>query len=506
MTEAGHVFLAHGNLTQLGCDAWLVPSGSLPTPGTAWRHTVAAEGPPGTPTSWTNTPGLVIPWSPINPDDPRPWVVKTTSASNSPAAKFVEPARQFLNIATAALTTPPRNGRAQPLLALPVTGAGNAGGSKQAGEIVKQLLPVLYEFVESHPIDVALVMKEGAQYAAAQAARAELHGERAWPDLDEAMRRQVDRLAHRADELVLFLGAGVSQAAGLPSWDGLLKTLAGPALGQDDDFARLNALDQARLLKKRLAPGQELGESVAKHIGGCRHYALAHALLAALPAHEVITTNYDTLFETASAAAGRPVDVLPGQPAQAGRRWLLKLHGSVTTPKSIVLTREDYLRYDTDRAALAGLVQGLLLTKHVLFVGFSLQDDNFHRIADAVRRVIHGEPFGTSLAVAGNQLLQEAWATDLHWVELGSVPASARRLEIFLDCLAARTIETSDHLFDLKYAATLSAADVRLREELTRLGGLLEATAAGERQSVAWARVEGLLRRLGWSPRRKNQE
>jgi hypothetical protein len=40
---------------------------------------------------------------------------------------------------------------------------------------------------------------------------------------------------------------------------------------------------------------------------------------------------------------------------------------------------EDYLRYESRRAALAGIVQSLLITKHMLFIGFGLQDDNFHR-------------------------------------------------------------------------------------------------------------------------------
>jgi hypothetical protein len=35
----------------------------------------------------------------------------------------------------------------------------------------------------------------------------------------------------------------------------------------------------------------------------------------------VVTTNYDTLFEEASAAAGWPVDVLPYGQAGEGRRW-----------------------------------------------------------------------------------------------------------------------------------------------------------------------------------------
>lgn len=40
------------------------------------------------------------------------------------------------------------------------------------------------------------------------------------------------------------------------------------------------------------------------------------------------------------------------------------------------------MRYSTNRSALSGIVQSLLITRHMLFVGFSLKDDNFHRIID----------------------------------------------------------------------------------------------------------------------------
>src|SRR3712207_8779016 len=35
-----------------------------------------------------------------------------------------------------------------------------------------------------------------------------------------------------------------------------------------------------------------------------------------------------------------------------------------------------------------GMVQALLITRHMLFVGFSLTDDNFHRIAYDVRSAL----------------------------------------------------------------------------------------------------------------------
>ena len=61
------------------------------------------------------------------------------------------------------------------------------------------------------------------------------------------------------------------------------------------------------------------------------------------------------------------------------------MHGCVTRPSDIVLTREHYIRYAERYAALGGVVQGTLLTKHLLYLGFSLADTNFHRIFESVR-------------------------------------------------------------------------------------------------------------------------
>jgi hypothetical protein len=319
----GHVFLVHGHLDKLACDAWLVPSSSMPKPGHHWQHAVAENGPPDTPTSWSQVKGRVIPWEPLQPDWPRPWLVRTSFAPNADAKRFVEPAREFLNTASAALGASPRHGRASPILALPVVGAGAAGGARKAGQIVRELLPALYEFVGTHSVDIALVMKDPAQYAAAQAVRSEQKGDLAWPELDDQLRRKVDELASRAyrDDLVLFLGAGISQAAGLPSWGGLLNKLAGEELASDAEFQKLSALDQARVLQKNLLDDDGLGKAVANHLGA-QHYSLVHGLLASLPVCEVVTTNYDTLFEMASAAAKRNVDVLPYHPAGTNARWM----------------------------------------------------------------------------------------------------------------------------------------------------------------------------------------
>jgi hypothetical protein len=132
-------------------------------------------------------------------------------------------------------------------------------------------------------------------------------------------------------------------------------------------------------------------------------------MLASLPVKEYITTNYDLLFEQAAEATGEKVRVLPYEPDQPSGKWLLKMHGCILHENDIVLTREHYLRYNERNQALAGIVQAMLITKHMLFLGFSLSDDNFYNIASTVRKSIRTSdnksqdaPFGTSVALVDN--------------------------------------------------------------------------------------------------------
>lgn len=276
---------------------------------------------------------------------------------------------------------------------------------------------------------------------------------------------------------------------------------------------RLPALDRARIIEDRLVERKgSLGAAVSARLR-TEHYSLAHSLLAALPVAEVITTNYDQLFEAASADASRAVAVLPYQPVVGRPRWLLKMHGCVTHPDDIVLTREHFLRYTDTRAALAGIVQALLITRHMLFIGFSLGDDNFHEIMDDVRKAIRGtdrrtsapRPFGTALLLRQDALLAELWRHDLELVSVAGettpasadIPDAARRLEIFLDTLLAETTRDASPLLDDAYAGILT-------EHERALGALLRKLQAGAtdelRRSPAWRPVADLLARLGGPP------
>ena len=274
-------------------------------------------------------------------------------------------------------------------------------------------------------------------------------------------------------------------------------------------------LDQATLVERRLKDrGDTLGRAVADLLGPHRHYALAHALLAALPVREAITTNYDRLFEDAWAVSDPDgLSVLPGSIKPDARRWLLKMHGCLSDPDKVVLTRASYTRYDERLPALGGMVQAFLVTRHVLFAGFSLTDDNFHRIVDAVRR-IRGEDrtgrFGTALSLGAGGLSEVLWEQDVRRVRMDDrkeaapgFPAAeaARRLEVFLDYLVSRTRDAAHLLVGERFDPLMTPGERRLRDALTRFAADVAGPDADEvRRTVAWPQVERLLRGLGFEP------
>ncbi|WP_433802553.1 SIR2 family protein [Actinomycetospora sp. CA-084318] len=344
--------------------------------------------------------------------------------------------------------------------------------------------------------DVALVLWTDRDHAAVQHVR-RVRDEK---PPDETQEATAGALADRARrrELALFLGAGVSVSAGLPLWKdllGLLLERAGVVAEEAKAIAVLDPRDAATLAVRKLGGTVQLVEALSAVLPQ-RRYGLAHALLAALPVAQTVTTNYDQLFETARRDQGRPVAVLPFEaPAQ---EWLLKVHGDLGTGKGIVLTRDDYLRFGERSRALAGLVQGMLMTKHVLFAGFSFTDENFFRMAHATRQALveAGKPrgMGTALELRGDLVKRSLWAGELEYLSMdGADDASAaRKLEIFFDRVVQLASDDVSFLLDPVYDSLKSDTDRKLADELLGLAGRIE----GDGQ--ARAQVDGLLRSLGW--------
>ncbi len=418
---------------------------------------------------------------------------------------------------------PTPNKRAARLVGVPLAGTGDGGLRDRRGEVVDALVPALQEAARRSGVDVALVLFDEQDHAAVQARRCGPgEAEPGSRDLEAAQQERADELGRRAasGQLALFLGSGASIAAGLPTWKGLLQELGERPEMNGLDITSLTTLDAAQLAQ------QVLDETFRKFMQErftLRRHALTHSLVAGLQVESVVTTNYDNGYELAASAVQsqeRPLCVLPRQQAEAGSPWLLKMHGDSAHPESIVLTRQHYVEYGDVNAPLTGLVQSLLLTRHMLFVGFSLEDDNFARLAHQVRKLLKSvsaeRRVGTVLTLREDAARERLWRSDLEQVGVWPAAApgqsdedrwrdekcAARRLEIFLDRVAWRAAVSRGgserYLLDERYDAMERTQDERsLREKLRRLE---RAVDAGEKATPAWATVQAALRALGSTP------
>jgi hypothetical protein len=513
----GHVFVVRGDIRRLVCDAWLLPTDARPhvTPG--WFAPFAAGPDAG---DWPDRFRAAVDAAGARPFQYGELVRVLDAAAASGAVPILtrtatsedavdwEHVRQALLAFVDQAQHLPRTGTAGrrriPLLAVPAVGTGARGGAAVKGEAVARLLHLLADVARD--VDIALVVTTAAMAAAAreQRRRQAEHREPFTAELGPALVAEADRLAARARraEVVLFTGAGTGVPAGLPTWDGLLRELAGGELFTEPELRELSALDKAAIIERRIGR-DALVDAIAAAVS-VPSYALGHALLANMPVGESATLNYDELLETAAHDAGRRLAVLPYErPGNGYDGWLLKLHGCVRPDRrqDIVLTRADYLAVGQHRAALTGLLQAMLVTRHMLFVGFGLGDEHFHSVVHDVRRalLIQSDPgkesFGTALVLRPQKAAEMVWADDLTLLAMdGEDPA--RRLEVFLDWLANESDQGWQHVLDDGFRSVLTPGEETLR-------GLLEQLVAARaplEDGGAWPAVEAMLRRFGWEP------
>ena len=509
----GHVFIFRGDLRRLACQAWYLPTDTSLSVSHYWRRDdpgLAAavdalrSGMDGRalPAGWGPRGVRVHPLRLADHRRATPVLAAIPVEGTDDPAYNAETIRQFV---AEAMTLDSPNGweRDRPLLAVPLVGTGRSGGHLDRGKHLRGLLEVLAEQAEAHGVDIALVTRDAATTAAAHAVRRAMtdRPSLAWDGLGDGLVDEAERLAGLARDgrLVVFSGAGLGRSAGLPDWKGLMDALADEA-GFDTAGKKLletmDYLDQAALVAGRL--GDTAMVDRIANLLNAPHHGLSHGLLANLPVREFATMNYDELHEMAAAGAGQQLSVLPYE--SVGPRWLLKLHGCIHDGRrgDIVLTRSDYLRVNEHRATLTGLVQALLVTKHMLFVGFSLKDGHFHGVVHDVRRALGERPtghtLGTALVLQADALQKELWDKEIKPVALGNGDlASARRLELLLDWVVTASNTSDEHLFDPTFADVLTPAERTLRDRLAQLVQNKADVAA----APAWQRVRSLLLDLG---------
>ena len=220
--------------------------------------------------------------------------------------------------------------------------------------------------------------------------------------------------AIEADDLVLFIGAGLSwdlkntDNESLEGWDKMVKSITShlnkkghitDELKQSCDA--LKSIETLEILENREISKREVGEFIKHYFAlGKENDFSFHKKLFSLST-KIITTNYDRAFEEAvpklqSKKAYRTKDYELNR-LKKDPIFLFKLHGCIDHLDSIVLFPSDYNElYDGEgREAEHALyaLRNLIFNKTFLFIGTSLGDPQVKGIIEEIKRIqgIYGQ-------------------------------------------------------------------------------------------------------------------
>lgn len=218
--SSGHVFVLHGDLRCIAADAVLIPCDCTFDINDHWGRFAAhaAECVRREDLRWDAHYDRVSTAHDVDHQLCR--FVNTGATEDSPDAGWLGSgvAQGLAALVEDVVSRTSLNERSRPLIAMPLFGTGEGGFHAVRGEALTAVLGAARQAVASVAADVAIVCWSRADYTALQSRRKDVD----WAELTDTECAEVSRLADAAagGELALFIGAGVSRAAGLPDFLG----------------------------------------------------------------------------------------------------------------------------------------------------------------------------------------------------------------------------------------------------------------------------------------------
>lgn len=222
-------------------------------------------------------------------------------------------------------------------------------------------------------------------------------------ELSAALAEQVEIPEPLVDEIlrgncVLFVGAGVSLDAGMPSSRRLVR-----ALGHGPRTSLAVAAQRFEEERNRNALEQTICREFERANEFLQPQKASHRFIANIPqlTSLIVTTNYDTLLEDALRREGQTPVIIRRETELAAftnqSPVVVKLHGDIDQPETMIVTRNDYARLAAqlrEPGGFGSFLANLLATRTMIFVGFSMADEDFllirnfitARMVDAVGR------------------------------------------------------------------------------------------------------------------------
>ena len=200
----------------------------------------------------------------------------------------------------------------------------------------------------------------------------------------------------RREDVTLFVGSGCSIASKAPSAKDLteqLWTLLEPDYQDNDIRSSLQEVSENLVIQEgndRTKLNKVLVDSFTNLTPSS-----FHQLIFRIPHfHTIITTNYDSLIETAYTFEYFQVIANDSELATADSRkvQLLKIHGDTKHLNDVVITKTDYRHFlnSPKNSLLWSRITAEFASKHIVFVGYSVDDQNILNLIEHIKEKTNG--------------------------------------------------------------------------------------------------------------------
>lgn len=199
----------------------------------------------------------------------------------------------------------------------------------------------------------------------------------------------------RKEDVIIWAGAGMSMYAGYPSGQRLAEILLESLTEEEKNLISKNSqLSYIAEEFLRIKDGDRTPLiNILKDVFSKRPSSNElHKKLSMIPHFQtIITTNYDSLFESTYTNYQLIHSAKQLSELDNKKTHIFKVHGVIEEPESLLITNSDYNKFFKDSAETNtywAVIRERLATKSVLFIGYNIEDPNisvvFDRITDAL--------------------------------------------------------------------------------------------------------------------------
>lgn len=192
----------------------------------------------------------------------------------------------------------------------------------------------------------------------------------------------------------IFAGAGLSRQSGFVNWSELLMEIADDLhldIKLENDLVSL-----AQYHFNENNGNHKISQKIVEEFAKSAEPSENHKILSRLPISTFWTTNYDNLIETSLREAGKIVDV-KHQPKQLTitkpkrDAIVLKMHGDAEHAQDAILTKKQYETYYQSHSPFITALNGDLVSKTFLFIGFSFSDPNIDYVLSRLNHLFNDD-------------------------------------------------------------------------------------------------------------------